>query len=165
MRLVHYSAEPVEQFITVPDWERGGRYGRIAADKPNGLWVSDDDCVANWRDWCEGERFGCDHYVWAQELRLTDQANILFLRDADDLDRFSAAHGMQLFPAFSGYASIYIDWKPICRDYSGIVITPYVQRRRLELFWYYGWDCASGCIWDGRAVQSIGPAEPVEFRK
>ena len=27
----------------------------------------------------------------------------------------------------------------------------------MELFWYYGWDCASGCIWDPAAVAEIKP--------
>lgn len=43
--------------------------------------------------------------------------------------------------------------------YDGIVITPYVWSMRLDrsAFWYYGWDCASGCIWNASAVAELVP--------
>ena len=25
----------------------------------------------------------------------------------------------------------------------------------MKLLWYHGWDCASGCIWDLKAIDSI----------
>ena len=43
-----------------------------------------------------------------------------------------------------------IDWKKVKSKYQGIIIAPYQWSCRLNLDsnWYYGWDCASGCIWD-----------------
>lgn len=34
---------------------------------------------------------------------------------------------------------------------------PYQWRRRNErgFSWYYGWDCASGCIWRASAIREI----------
>lgn len=41
-----------------------------------------------------------------------------------------------------------IDWLRVKTQYGGIEIAPYQWKRRLSSFWYYGWDCASGAIWD-----------------
>jgi hypothetical protein len=26
---------------------------------------------------------------------------------------------------------------------------------RMGLMWYYGWDCASGCIWDTSVIERV----------
>ena len=33
----------------------------------------------------------------------------------------------------------------------------FARRLDMETRWYYGWDCASGCVWDASAVQSVEP--------
>ena len=49
-----------------------------------------------------------------------------------------------------------INWRAVAGDYAGLIITPYQWSRRLEPYsWYYGWDCASGCIWDPSAITDI----------
>lgn len=40
-----------------------------------------------------------------------------------------------------------IDWTRVAQDYSGVEITPYLYKKRLSSRWYYGWDCAAGCVW------------------
>ncbi len=47
-----------------------------------------------------------------------------------------------------------IDWPLLAGiDWDGIEICPYLQEfRRSNSGWYYGWDVASGCIWDSEAL-------------
>lgn len=47
------------------------------------------------------------------------------------------------------------------QDYAGIEISPYQYECRFELTWYYGWDVASGCVWDKEAIRAV---EPVDAR-
>jgi hypothetical protein len=56
----------------------------------------------------------------------------------------------------------YIDWPRVAERFDGVIIAPYQWKHRLELMWYYGWDCASGCIWNARAVSCFEVAETVE---
>lgn len=54
---------------------------------------------------------------------------------------------------------IWLDWAAIGKLYDGIIIAPYLWERRLNggAMWYYGWDCASGCIWNPRAISEVNP--------
>lgn len=51
---------------------------------------------------------------------------------------------------------IWIDWVKVKPLYDGIIITPYQWRCRLDpdIFWYYSWDCASGCIWNLETIET-----------
>ena len=54
------------------------------------------------------------------------------------------------------HRSYRINWQPLTEQYAGIIISPYQWKRRLDgraSDWYYGWDCASACIWDLSAVR------------
>ena len=49
-----------------------------------------------------------------------------------------------------------MDWGYLATQYQGLIIAPYLWDLRLfGPAWYYGWDCASGCIWDLTAVESF----------
>ncbi len=56
----------------------------------------------------------------------------------------------------------YIDWIKVAKQYAGLIIAPYQWGYRLEpgTHWYYGWDCASGCIWDASVIERIEAIEP-----
>jgi hypothetical protein len=60
---------------------------------------------------------------------------------------------------------IYIDWLRVAQKSAGIIIAPYIWERRLHLPWYYGWDCASGCVWDAAAVLSVKRLKSVRPRR
>ena len=49
-------------------------------------------------------------------------------------------------------------------DYQGIIIAPYLWTRRHHesTGWYYSWDCASGVIWDARAIAELKPLAATE---
>lgn len=107
---------------------------------------------------------------YEHEIQLTPSAKILYLHSADDLQEFTRkygyslldeiykAEGRQTYSSMRGGRVTYdgIRWHELTRKYHGIVITPYIWEERLgDLMWYYGWDCASGCIWNPRAIASI----------
>lgn len=142
--------------------------------KPNGFWVSDETRgVHGWRAWCKAERFRSYAMRYEHEVILSAKAKILFLRSAEDIDRFTEKYGFdhldmlnkaaggELFKDRHWSRMDGIDWKRVAQKYHGIIITPYIWERRLSMMgehqadWYYTWDCASGCIWNARAIHSI----------
>lgn len=147
MDLRHYASKPV----TLDD-----RAHEQSVDlKPNGLWLS---VGTEWLDWCRSENFRTEVDWYEHPVSLSPEASILALSSGTDIDAFTEEYGEQVSPDFP---SRYIDWAHVADVYDGIVIAPYQWSRRLErhTFWYYGWDIASGCIWNpgvvnlGEAVQ------------
>ncbi len=160
MRLVHYSASPVTAIRSVQQL-------RVALSfKPRGLWVSDDDCANNWRAWCEEENFRLLGLACAHDVTLAPDASILLLEGAADIDAFTRQYGAtyDFTPPSLANGCPIVRWGAVAAAYDGIVITPYVWERRLDGIarWYYAWDCASGCIWNARAIASIALRQPAE---
>ena len=140
-RLLHYSRYPLQCVRS--------RQQRDESIKPFGLWVSVEG-DQDWRQWCEEEAFELDALAVEHEVTLKPDANILTLSDSLDVREF----GERYMTGRNRYCS-YLDWSRVANEYSGIIIAPYQWSCRLdqETFWYYGWDCASGCIWDASAIQ------------
>jgi len=154
-RLIHYSTKPLAAVHSVP--QRAAIDDRMLGDKPDGLWVSatgKDD----WKSWCKAEQFALHALVSATEIVLKPTARLLWVVGERALDAFDEEYGIdaRISPTYSRHC---IDWPSVARLYQGIVISPYVWSRRLDgpARWYYGWDCASGCIWDADAIQALLP--------
>jgi hypothetical protein len=168
MRLVHYSSEIVTSV-------RGRRQAnplahpenvsRSRSDKPNGFWLSDESRGAyGWRSWCKDNQFRSFAMRYEHEIELVPDARILYIRTAEELRKFTEKYGYSLITEIckgrgDPYVSHFVDsikWWKLTRRYHGIIITPYIWEERLgDLQWYYSWDCASGCIWNPRAIASI----------
>lgn len=155
-QLYHYSTEPIGELLTVDPRKESGAY------KPSGLWVSVGE---EWKEWCEGEGFQINSLRVVSRVWLKLDARILRLSCAADIFRFSGVYGIKTRPGVGlrqvGYDKI--DWGKVAEHYQGIIIAPYVWECRLDerTFWYYGWDCASGCIWDARnAVERVEVVQP-----
>jgi len=161
VRLIHYSNQYITSVATVEQANnpRGNWY------KPHGLWVTtpgEDD----WPSWCRGEEFRLDMLTHATEVILSPTANLLVIEGKEQLRAFHKEYSKlpsfaEELPAeqqklFRGHA---VRWGDIAERYDGIVITPYVWDMRLDhsAFWYYTWDCASGCIWNASAVAELVP--------
>lgn len=162
MRLIHFADAPVklDTLIARGQEERGDF-------KPRGLWVSDEDDFG-WREWCIEENFNLGMLTHVHEVTLSNTANIKFLRTPDEIiafgREFAMTHGpLAYMNAIRGmlYA---LDWVRVIQRWGGIVITPYQWSCRLnhDCFWYYGWDVASGCIWEPTAIGTILLREVVE---
>jgi hypothetical protein len=77
----------------------------------------------------------------------------LTINTAAGIDKFSRQYGDK--SKNIRFTSFYIDWEMVCGEYDGIIISPFCWERRLEVMWYYTWDCASGCVWNLSAVIGV----------
>jgi len=155
MNLAHYSAKPITALRPYPRETWGGRDRRPVGDKPLGLWLSDDACSPNWKSWCEGEEWGLDGLKHRHAVTLSSTSNVLILSGTDAILAFHHRFQAPISNTMPDY--LMIDWGRVCAEWQGIIITPYVWELRLDrrCRWYYGWDCASGCIWDIDAIESL----------
>jgi len=140
MYLIHWSKEPIEQ--VVPNSQTEHSY------KPNGLWISDEKDYG-WKQWCEDNNYPCGTIAYS--INFIPNHKILILRNLNDLKEFTYTYG------YSYYGSSRIDWVAVAKKYHGILITPYqsVNYSCEEYQWYYGWDCASGCVWNPVSIQIL----------
>lgn len=144
LSLSHFAARPVGQL------ER--RRNQCVDAKPRGLWLSVDG-DRDWESWCIAEDFNLAALAVRHRVTLRRDANVLCLSGAEQIDDFHERYAADLAPDFT-----LIDWRRITEAHDGIVIAPYCWPRRLKgraSRWYYGWDCASGCIWNPRAIEKI----------
>lgn len=166
MKLAHYSAKPITGWDSSCCTNRGNTRDYF---KPRGLWVSDDSAEQNWQDWCVGEDFGLDRFAYRTEVLLKDQSNILFIRTVEELDKFQDEYKWDIL-ANERYGKgsaryDYCRWSDVVARYDGIIITPYLWQRRLDgPMWYYGWDCASGCVWNGDVVE-LAESQPFNIEE
>jgi hypothetical protein len=146
MRLLHYTNAPFHL-----DHER--QYGRSSSFKPTGLWVSvegDDD----WRSWCEDNNFCTENLKCSAEILIAHTANILLIDTVAKIDEFTARfspNSEQL--AYNPALNLQLRWDDVKAAYDGVIIATYFWERRTDLMWYYGWDCASGVIWNLSAIE------------
>lgn len=150
-----YADQPI---LNGEHWDRDQPSRLSEHEKPRGFWITDDseDC---WRAWCVGARFGLEELTHKHEIIL-DESNLLILRSVGEIDLFTKEFAVERpWRGQSGqrYVDRCIDWRAVAARYDGLIITPYQWQRRLcdGYSWYYGWDCASGCIWRARAIKEI----------
>ena len=169
MKLIHFSASKtitgvtsVKQSNNMLDPPRSG------IGKPRGFWVSVEGNGDGWSDWCKDTNFAKPRLRYRHEVKLSPDAKILYLQNAADIDQFTQKYrdeNSQINKDIADIGPKYghpsdtmeIDWVAVAKKYQGIIISPYIYSRRLSghCTWYYGWDCASGVIWDANAVDSI----------
>lgn len=155
--LTHYSHEHVRA-VHSADPQRVD-----PGPKPRGFWVSVDEGNQGWADWCRGEDFNVENLNCVHDVTLRSGANVLVITGASGLDDLTAAFGAPLAPG-QRWSPTYILWHRVAALYGGIIIAPYIWSRRLNgpaSAWYYGWDCASGCIWDASVIERITLRSPV----
>lgn len=109
-------------------------YMQSPGPKPAGFWYG---IGRSWHEWVESEM---PH--WMSEFNYEvdlGKSKILVINSIEGLDRFTKKYGR---------GEYHIDWVRVSEMYDGIEISPYQWSRRLSLMWYYGWDIASGCLWN-----------------
>ena len=156
MKLIHYTDK---EFVLEPRPYHQAELPWQA--KPNGLWVSvkgKDD----WKSWCEAEDYILENLAISYEVKLKKDADILHLKTPEDIYKLSLffpylrkqwdnPEGRELCQCYE------LDWIKVKEQYQGIIIAPYQWDCRLssKCNWYYGWDCASGCIWDISCIKEF----------
>lgn len=103
--------------------------------KPFGFWYG---IGRAWHEWVESEM---PHWMGRYNYEVDlGGSNILVLGSPGDLKEFQSQYA-------SPDGSL-VNWMKVSKIYDGIEIDPYQWSCRLELPWYYGWDVASGCVWN-----------------
>lgn len=118
--------------------------------KPDGLWYSVGPA---WWEWCRSEDF--DRIERKRAFRLDiDTSDFLILSSDRAILAFTKRYGVDTGSRYA-FSRINIDWPRIARDYRGIEIAPYSYELRCDdrTRWYYGWDVASGVLWDYAALR------------
>ncbi len=135
--------------IVVERREQTGKPGM----KPKGFWF---EVNADWRRWCRDEM---PHWVAGRHLhRVTiGDERMLRITSVAEMDDFNAEYLVHEWrPGYSeryGPMDMGIAWGRVADHYDGIEITPYIWYRRFDgPTWYYGWDCASGVVWNPRGI-------------
>lgn len=151
MQLIHYSHAVVE-LNKSEVYEEEKKW----LAKPDGLWFSVKG-KCDWKWWCEGENYRTENLAVAHEIKLKSDAKILYLNNEEELFAFTRQY-RKPSRIFDNETDTYeIKWSEIKKLYQGIIIPNYLWdcRLALESSWYYGWDCASGCIWDLSCIESF----------
>jgi hypothetical protein len=111
--------------------------------KPKGLWYG---IGVSWIDWVRNEMPDWEYdNIFKIDL---NESNMLMIDTLEKLYSFNKEFGAY-------FSQTLIDWKKVSNSYGGIEISPYMWPARMELDWYYGWDVASGCVWNKNVIQNI----------
>ena len=120
--------------------------------KPSGLWVTDMGEPYNWFNWCLQENFSIDKLKYQYKIEI----DITKIKIVDTLDKFERFHNYYYDCVVNG-----VSWDTLAEYYKGIIISPYrndrssIKNYNFYKDWYYGWDVASGCIWDTSCIANI----------
>lgn len=146
MNLSHFSDDPVERMLFAHQDGKG-----VGVYKPCGLWISVDG-PDDWPSWCKDENFRDVDEQYRYAVHLAKRHRVLVLDTLHEMIAFNREYRVDV-----GFLHDQIDWARVAQDHDGVIIAPYHWDLRLEndFFWYYGWDCASGCIWHPRAVERL----------
>ncbi|MFE3229295.1 hypothetical protein [Nocardia sp. NPDC059228] len=156
---MHYQAEPLT-------FDRSRVYtqrDRGTFTKPVGFWVSVEG-DGDWPAWCRSEEFAVERLAVAHEVRLRTSASIRTITSVSEIDGFhdEFAAPTDFDRRLGNHRDRWgIDWPAVVQRYDGVIIAQYLWERRYNLDWYYGWDCASGCIWNLDAIESVKALDPV----
>jgi hypothetical protein len=124
--------------------------------KPVGLWFSVQG-VYDWNWWCRAEDFSVENLTYEYKIKLNKNANIVHLSDPEMIYYFTNKYLLKTRDWDAEWDTYQLQWDEVKKDYQGIIISPYQWDCRMDLksSWYYGWDCASGCIWDLNCIESF----------
>ncbi len=163
MTYYHWASDPVKLCRM--------SYPQSGHPKPNGLWFGVNE---SWERWCESTQFRLEKLRYRHRVTILDTSRILFLRNAKEIDaftrkyahnlsghirllqnagEFASQYGSDLFGEIQKQFSNYIMWEEVAEKHSGIIISPYSRARSLTYLWYYGWNCAGGCVWDSSLIR------------
>ena len=132
-------------------------FSQRASYKPDGLWYEcQDGSSIDWKEFCStGLTDGDSRYDSSYDVILNDY-EILFITDTHDFKKFEKLYGI---PNRDFPDEIRIDWPRVASHYDGIEICPYLYDMRMDSVWYYGWDVASGCVWNASGIKELISAE------
>lgn len=151
MKLSNFSDNKIKEIYSVDQHPSSDKTNRILW-KPQGLFLSvDGDC--DWEWWCEVEGFRNTKAQYKYQINFKPDAKVLYLTTVEEIIAFTEKYStIEIYP---GALDRYPDWERLAQEYQAIIIAPYQWSLRMEMMWYYTWDCASGVVWDKDAVESF----------
>lgn len=158
MRLLRYNSSPLGMHdLKNIEKQPATLQEEHALGKPIGLWVSVEG-PADWFSWAKSEMPHRIEDTLVYEIVLKTDANLITLKNLDQFDAFAQKYRRPGPLPDKPEVMSGPNWSEVSKTYNGIIIAPYLWPRRMDhnSMWYYGWDCASGCIWRPKnAVQEI----------
>jgi len=130
---------PIEKQRTADDYDSVLE----GSSKPKGLWYA---CGGAWLKRTI-EIYGYVFSEYIHEIKI-NPSNMILIQNDEQMDSFNSD-----FSTSGG-----INWEEVAKKYSGIEICRWLPKKHQPgegYSWYYGWDVASGCIWDEDAARSI----------
>jgi len=114
--------------------------------KPNALWLSCND------DWLKFATHILNRTYKYEYIFTIDETKIITINSYKDLYEFNNK--------YKSKSTLYINWKKVSKDYSGIYITNPRFKEAISgflgtYFWYSGFDICSVAIWNKDAIKSI----------
>lgn len=125
-------------------WKTPPTAAQLPGPKPQGQWFGTGP---SWLEFIDEENpQWAGPYTYVITL---DTQSVLEISTPAQLLDFTRKYGVE-----RGFE---IDWSVVAQSYKGIDISPYISSMRLnpQTAWYYGWDVASGCVWDPSAITSV----------
>jgi hypothetical protein len=135
------------------DLEKKNFKQREGGPKPVGLWYA---VGFGWLDFTTHEHtsfYQYDQHIYAFEISL-DGLNVLRITNYDELVKFEKQYAITKDDPYSMLKGWDINWAKVAESYDGIEIAPYIYKARMTHKWYYGWDVASGCIWNTTGLKT-----------
>jgi len=131
------------------DLDINRKYSQEIDMKPRGFWYG---FGTEWIDWCKSEMpHWVGKYFYSVDI---GSSNILKIKSALELITFTKQYEISKYPDLPFFdRHTFIDWPSVANKYDGIEIAPYQYSVRYDYMWYYGWDVASGCIWNLKNVK------------
>jgi hypothetical protein len=133
---IHMSKKPFELEQRI--------FNQKVSMKPGGFWYG---FGSEWIDWTRSQKPEWEgKYIYSVDIGNT---NVLQINTHMELMQFTREY--QANSNEFGYVreeGAKIDWKKVAGKYGGIEINPYQSEARYQYMWYYGWDIASGCVWN-----------------
>jgi len=161
MRFINYSNRPL---TAIPAFRQDGSDSRWS--KPIGLWFSvvDENGTDSWRSLCTFKGIDLIQQPHVTEIIFKKDARLFRLFGENDIDALDAKH--RFSPGYPewlkenpDYTRSGIRWNLVAEEYDGVIAAPHCIARHLEQHWYFTWECASGCIWNSIAVESLSGLE------
>lgn len=119
--------------------------------KPHGIWYA---CGAEWAEYMLSDfPSAMNKLVALYKMELG--RGVLRLTSTEEILAFDEQYGEEQSATAGRRGGWYIHWDAVSAQYSGIEICPYNWDLRFPLRWYYGWDVASGCIWDPVGIGNL----------
>ena len=118
--------------------------------KPNGLWYAFGN---EWTDYVKSVGGGYDsQYNWYYKVNVKG-CKMRELKSEKDIIEFTKE-----YTDFDGsdetlFATFFIDWNLVAKDYDGIEVFPFPKKNMPEAKWLKSWDVSSGCVWNTNKVK------------